>query len=85
MRRSSLIILGKSVFGKCRKAELAFSSNWVFFHEHHDSQEKTAGEVEGYPFYNFHPIHRHLDISQFIAAESSHLLIAGSRFQTEKL
>ena len=32
---------------------------------------RTAGEREGnsIPFYNFHPLHRHLDISRTISAE----------------
>ena len=44
---------------------------------------RTAGEEgEGIyltPLYHFHPIHRHIDISRAITAESSTLHIAGSR------
>ena len=34
------------------------------------------------PLYHFHPLHRHLDISQPITAESSPLHIASGRTQT---
>ena len=54
---------------------------------------RTAGEVGGggggaiylTPSYHFHPLHRHLDISWVISAESSHLHIASNRPQTKKL
>ena len=42
---------------------------------------RTAGEGRGYslsPLYHFHPLRRHLDISQAITAESSPLHIASS-------
>ena len=48
----------------------------------------AAGEGGGYlltPVYHFHPLHRHLDISRAIAAESSPLHIAGSRTRTRNL
>ena len=45
---------------------------------------RAAGE-EGDHLYRFHRLHRHLDISRVIAAESSPLHIASSRTQTEKL
>ena len=38
-----------------------------------------------YPFYHFHPLHRDLDISWVIAAESSHLRTTGSRNRTWKV
>ena len=37
------------------------------------------------PHYHFHPLHRHLDISQAIAAERSPLRIASSRSRTGNL
>ena len=49
---------------------------------------KTAGKGDGIslaPHYYFHPIHRYLDISQMIAAESSPLLIASSWTRTRNL
>ena len=41
---------------------------------------RTAGEAAGYlfNFYHFYPLHRHLDISRAITAESSPLHIASS-------
>ena len=58
-----------------------FFSIWVFFHEH-SRFTGQQGKGEGIyltPLYHFHPLHRHLDISQAITAESSPLHIAGSR------
>ena len=45
---------------------------------------RTAGEGGIYlaPLYHFHPLHRHLDISRKITAESSHLHIASGRTRT---
>ena len=37
---------------------------------------RTAGEEGGLPLYHFLPLHKHLDISQVITAESSPLHIA---------
>ena len=60
--------------------------NSLFFYLDFLSQiftiHRTAGKWEAislYPFCNFHSLHRHLDISQVIAAESSPLCKAGSR------
>ena len=52
-----------------------FFSILVFFHEHSRFT----------PLYHFHPLHRHLDISWAITAESSPLHIASSRTQTGNL
>ena len=62
-------------------------SIWVFFHEH-SRFAGQQGKGEGIfltPLYHFHPLHRHLDISRAITAESSPLHIAGSRTQTGNL
>ena len=59
----------------------------VFFHEHSQSTGQQ-GKGEGIyltPLYHFHPLHRHLDISRAITAESSPLHIAGSRTRTGNL
>ena len=61
----------------------AFFSIWVFFHEH---LQITGLQVKGEgisltPHYPFHPLHRHLDISRTIIAESSPLRIASSRLE----
>ena len=37
------------------------------------------------PLYNFHPLHRNLDISQAITAESLRLHITGSRTRIKNL
>ena len=87
LRRSSLIILRKSVL-TCRKAELAFFFLLRFFFFTNIMIHRAAGEGESIsltPLYHFHPLYRHLDISQVIAAESSPLRIAGSRTQTRNL
>ena len=58
-----------------------FFSTWVFFHEH-SRIAGLQGKGEGIsltPHYHFHPLHRRLDISRAIAAESSPLRIASSR------
>ena len=64
-----------------------FFSIWVFFHEH-SRFTGQQGKGEGIyltPLYHFHPLHRHLDISRAIAAESSPLHISGSRTRTGNL
>ena len=55
-----------------------FFSIWVFFHDH-SQFTGLQGKGEGIsltPHYHFHPLHRHLDISRVITAESSPLHIA---------
>ena len=52
------------------------------------TNHKTAGEGAGIsltPHYHCHPLHRHLDISRAITAESSPLHIASSRNWTGNL
>ena len=65
----------------------SFFSIGVFFHDH-SRITGLKGNGEGIsltPHYYFHPLHRHLDISQAITAESSPLHIGNSRTQTENL
>ena len=55
-----------------------FFSMWVFFHEH-SRITGLKGKREGIsltPHYHFRLLHRHLDISEAITAESSPLHIA---------
>ena len=69
------------------KVSFSFFSMWVFFHEH-SRITGLQGKREGIsltPHYHFHPLHRHLDISQAITAESSPLHIASSRTRTGNL
>ena len=59
----------------------------VFFHEH-SRITGLQGKEEGIsltPHYHFHPLHKHLDISQAINAVSSSLHIASSRTRTRNL
>ena len=64
-----------------------FFLSGFFFHEHSQITE-LQGKGEGIsltPHYHFHPLHRHLDISRAIAAESSPLRIASSRTRAGNL
>ena len=64
-----------------------FFSIWVFFHEY-SQITGLQGKGEGIsltPHYHFHPLHRHLDISRAITAESSYLHIAISLIRTGNL
>ena len=64
-----------------------FFSIWIFSHDH----SRTTGlqgkgeRISLTPRYHFHPLHRHLDISRAITAESSPLRIASSRNRTGNL
>ena len=79
---------------RCYKEQIIFESNylfffsiWVLFHEH-SRITGLQGKGEGIsltPHYHFHPLHRHLDISRAITAESSPLYIASSRTRTGNL
>ena len=67
--------------------EFLFFSIWLFFYEH-SRFTGQQGKGEGIyltRLYHFHPLHRHLDISWAITAESSPLHIAGSRTRTGNL
>ena len=79
-------LVGEGFVSKPDK-KIFFFSIWVFFHEHSQFTGQQ-GKGEGIyltPLYHFHPLHRHLDISRAITAESSHLRIAGSRTRTGNL
>ena len=55
--------------------EVSFFSMWVFFHNH-SRVTGLQGKVGGISLnrhYHFHPLHRNLDISRAITAESSPL------------
>ena len=60
---------------------------WVFFHEHSlITGLQGKGEVISLtPYYHFLPLHKHLDISRAITAESSLLRLGSSRTRTENL
>ena len=64
-----------------------FFSIWVFFHNH-SRITGLQGKGKGIPLtphYDFHPLHRHLDINRGITADSSPLHIGSSRTRTGKL
>ena len=63
-----------------------FFSTWVLFHEHSrfTGQQRKREAISLSPLYSFDPLHRHLDNSQTITAESSPLHIANSRIRTGK-
>ena len=64
-----------------------FFSIWVFFHNHSritGLQGKGKG-ISLTPHYHFHPLHRYLDISPAITAESSPLHIGSSLTRTGNL
>ena len=56
-------------------------SIWVFFHEHSriTGLHGKGESISLTPHYHFHPLHKHLDITQAIAAGSSPLHIASRR------
>ena len=58
-----------------------YFSIWVFFHDYSRITELQGmrGGTSLTPHYHFHPLHRHLDISRTITAESSLLPIDSSR------
>ena len=95
IRVSECFILGPTLFPAyisylsnviCNTDNIFFSI-WVFSHDH-SRITGLQGKGEGIsltPHYHFHPLHRHLDISRAITAESSPLHIASSRTRTGKL
>ena len=58
-----------------------FFSIWVFFHQFSriTGLQRKGKEISLTPHYHFHQLHRHLDISRAITAESLPLHIATSR------
>ena len=79
----------KKATGEVEKNAVAegFFSIWVLFHE--DSRiTGLQGKREGIPLtphYHFYPLHRHLNISRAITAESSPLHIDSSWTRTGNL
>ena len=61
-----------------------FFSTWVLFHEHSwfTGQQGKGEAVSLTPFYNFHPLQRHLNINRTITAKRPLLHIASSRTKT---
>ena len=84
------------MFDWSQTKSLKFSSSFFFsffflygfFFHNHSWIRGLQGKREGIsltPHYHFHPLHRHLDISQVITAESSPLHIGSSWTQTGNL
>ena len=77
-----IAVTGAETDGQITK--VTFFSIWVFFHEYSPFTGQQ-GKGEGIYLtllYHFHLLHRHLDISRAISAESSPLHIASSRDRT---
>ena len=63
-----------------------FLSGFSFKNIHDSQNGRRWGRVTPLtPFSDFHPLHRHLDIIQLVAAESSPLYIASNRDRTGNL
>ena len=60
---------------------------WVFLQEHSwfTGRQRKEEVISLSPLYHFYPLHRHLDISRAITAESSPLHIANSQTRTGNL
>ena len=66
----------------------ADQQQFIYFLSQTFTNHRTAGEGEGIsltPHYHFHPLHRHLDISWAITAESSLQHIANCRNRTRNI
>ena len=75
------------IYSKTSYSQVFFFSIWIFSYDH-SRITGLQGKGEGIsltPHYHFHPLHRHLDISRAITAESSPLHIARSRTRTGNL
>ena len=85
-----ILMLKKPVF-KCKIKTPFFSFFFYlfffFFHEHSrfTGQQGKGEDIYLTPLYHFYPLHRHLDISRAVTAESSPLHIASSRTRTRNL
>ena len=71
----------------CCKAYFWFVFLYLFFQEYlrFTGQQVKGEAISLFPFYQFQPLHRHLDISWVIVVESSPLRIARSRNRTWNL
>ena len=78
---------------KNEKKNLFWGNFFFFFHlgflSRTFTNHRTVGEGGGdfflTPYYYFHPLHRHLDISRAITAENGPPQIASNRTRTENL
>ena len=56
-----------------RRDDLFIQSGFSLTNIHDSQDNKGKGRLSLAPFYHFLPLHRHLDISRVITAESYHL------------
>ena len=63
------------------RSYMLFSLEYPWFTE----QQVNGETISLYPFYNFSPLHRHLNIHRVIAGKTSTLHIAGNRNRTWNL
>ena len=68
-----------------QKYVIAFFFIWIFFLERFTGQQRKGGAIYSTPLHYFHPLHRNLDNSRKITAESSPLHLASSRTRTRNL
>ena len=62
-----------------------FYLGFIYGHPRFTGQQVKGKGISLTPLYHFHPLHRHLDISRVITAESSPLHIGRSWTQIENL
>ena len=72
LRRSSPIILRMSVLRHCKAEFTFFLSGFSLTNIYNSQDNRGSGRlsISFYPFCHLHSLHRHLDISWVIAAES---------------
>ena len=65
---------------------MLFFSMWVFFYEHSQitGLQRNGEGISLTPHHHFHPLHRQLDISRAITADSSPLQIASSQLDSNR-
>ena len=86
--RQKFMIQGmKRLVDNAANASLLIFCVSVVFHEHSrfKGQQDKREAISITPLYHFYSLHRHLDISWVITAESSPLHLASSRTQTGNL
>ena len=90
-KKLDIVIFVLDFLGKMLFNDQFFLNRFLFlfgfsFTTIHDSQHsRGSGAISLTPLYHFHPIHRHLDISREVTADSSRLHIANSRNRTGNL
>ena len=80
-------LFGTILFNICLFFFFFLYLGWVSFHNHSRITvlQGKGEDISLTPHYHFHPLHRHLDISRAITAESSSLHIGSTRTRTGNL